>query len=171
MNEELQERLKKELGINSSNSKEENRSIILGKLHDIQKLQNQVNNLLVLNGKDFFDEWGVALRKDYNAADIINNFDVEKNLRQIGIKSVFMGSKYLILLEYNVLKGEIYCGLGRHFCSSTKLEEIKNLTSKLELDDFVSDDDEWWYGWKYSAELSEGFNDLKALMGVIKEED
>lgn len=155
MNKELQEFLKKELGLEKESNV--NHSKILNKLEEIEKLKNQLFLLKDEMERECWADWLEQLKRDYPDYPIID-YSGNPNLPKVGVVLKYKGHGFSVLIEKNPNK--IYYGFGRHDTSDALIQEIIDFLPPVMGKCGVGGQDEWWYGWRYTS-FEEGFGLLK----------
>ena len=77
-----------------------------------------------------------------------------------------------MLIEQNLQNKNIYIGFGRHYVSEQLIPEVKkyceSLLEERELEGWKTDDNIWWYCWKYTT-IELGYADLVALIELVQD--
>lgn len=162
MDAELQNFLKKELGLNKSLSS--NISEIESKIEDLDKLQYQLKELLVEEQKAIFRDCFEILKDKYKSCNLISDIILKypNGFMQVGIRTCYNNKPFVIFLEYNYKT--IYYGFGRHFASDEIDSDLKqSLQPFSQKNNLRVDNDLWWYAWKYTS-FEDGFSELNILI-------
>jgi hypothetical protein len=163
MNKVLQDRLKELLEINPNNGIIENRTIIKNKLYELERVKNQMDNLLAENNLMLFDEWVHKLKEEY--AEIYYKHDLIKNLMLLGVVKTHLEKKFTVFVEYKIKEGKVYYGIGVDFTSEIKHDEIAELVNKLDLENLSAP---LTYGWSTSVDFVFGYDDLLGLISKLE---
>lgn len=155
MNMNLQEFIKKELGL-LDNKPKEAKEILSEKENELNNALNQVQQLKAKFQKqivvDHFEKWKELLWSDYPSFEIVgDNFKIDKSCINVGVKFSIENKMFVALIECNdYKKPNIYFGIGRHFVSRTK-HETSNLLQEVVRTNALDKSDVYWYGWKYTS--------------------
>lgn len=143
MNAELKKHISSVLELNST--PENNLSKLEMKAKELEKVQSNLNELIISTEKECWNYWLLKFKADFPEFDIIDGIN-EKDYRKLGVLVEIRGYKFSALIEKH--KESIYFGLGIHEASDD-IEEC--------VDDFLKPfirgykNNEWWYGYKYTS--------------------
>lgn len=167
MNMELQNFIKKELGL-QDDKPEEAKEILSEKeielnnaLNQIQLLKNKYQKQIVVHQ---FERWEKSLQTDFPALVIVGDkFTRNENIINLGVKFSFENKNFVAIIECNnYVNQNVYFGIGRHFVSETKHEIPNELQSILNDNELVKPVD-FWYGWKYTS-FRDAYSELKVFI-------
>lgn len=165
MNMELQEFIRKELGLNDLEPEEALKQVVAKE----KEMQNALNQLEELQEKikiEHFLKWEDLLKADFPQYEIIGNWtnpDVEEV--NIGLKINFGENLFSLLIEYNYTY--IYYGIGIHGATLKKNRKLnfKEIISQLGLSS--DKNEEWWYCWDDTT-FPDAYMRLKNLIEKIE---
>jgi hypothetical protein len=162
MNMELQEFIKKELGLIGTDP-DKALKIVLNKKEDMQNALNQLNELEKKINVDHFPKWKNQLETDFPNHTIVGNWNNPDSNINIGIKLNFNDTSYSLMIDYNY--NRIYYGIGKHYATP-----IKN--NNLNFEEIIRDlnlhsPDEWWYAWEYTS-FPNAYMRLKTLIEKVE---
>ena len=163
MNMELQEFIKKELGLNGIEP-EKALKIILTKKEEMQNAINQLNDLEKKINVEHFSKWENRLVTDFPNHKIVGNWNRPDYCINIGVKIDYRDIMYSLIIEYNNSNNRIYYGIGIHYATTEK-------NSALNFEEIISDlqlhsPEEWWYAWD-STSFPKAYRRLKTLIEKI----
>ena len=161
MTEKLQKNLAQLLNIESKGSLNQQRNELLNVKNEIQAVVPIIDSLIKERDLKMFDNWSVELQKRYKDLSF-SKLDKDFNLRQIGIKGSYKDIEFVVMLEYNIISKTIYYGLGRHYSTDHKCDDIYEIICESSKDC----KDNWWYSWNRVG----NFEDACTLLTKLYEE-
>ena len=164
MNMELQEFIKKELGLIGIEP-EKALKIILNKKVEMQNAINQLNELEKKINTEHFQKWENLLKTEFSNYNIVGNWNKPDSCINIGIKVSYVDIIYSLMIQYNIINNRIYYGIGRHYAT-------QKINRELNFEVIISDlqlqlPDEWWYAWDYTS-FHNAYMRLKTLIEKIE---
>ncbi|KAA6322303.1 hypothetical protein EZS27_028137 [termite gut metagenome] len=168
MNNELQEFIKKELGMTAQKTPEENYSIVSNKVEEIGKMMNQLELLKQKTKIEvYWKKWITQLKQDYPNREIIDKTkNPSEDDNKIGIIVAKNNLKFAVLMKRKE-DGRIYYGIGRHYCGSKELlSEVSEFIKPL-IENGFKPATSWWYGRKYITPCENGYNELKTFIDEV----
>lgn len=163
MNNNLQNLLHEKLEL--TNSLDKNREILEDKLQDFQEIEKTLREMILENKKEYFKSWINRIRADFPDIETID-LSGEDWLKKVGVILSQNDMKFSVLIETNEQNGNIYYGLGIHYCSEDKFEQIQVYFKDLCKIGFITDNNKYWYFWRYT-DFSNGYIDLKSLIEKV----
>ncbi|MEI6139767.1 MAG: PD-(D/E)XK nuclease family protein [Mariniphaga sp.] len=162
MNVELEKHLKKALDLTST--PEKNLSKIQTKIQELNKVRDQLSNLIKISEKDCLESWVENIKRDFPPSDFPSLKLIEKisdpDYPKVGVKFEHRGLSFSILIEsYN---DTIYFGIHTLY-EPGLLEDVMCFVKPL-LTGFKVN--EWWYGRKDTT-YEDGYTSLKSLIEQI----
>lgn len=165
MNMNLQEFIKKELGLEENNPAKaievlsEKESELNNAITQIQLLKSKYNKQIVM---EKFKEWKELLKKDFPNLKIVGDqFKVDKAKINLGVVLTIENKSFAVEIEWNDCnKPNIYFGLA---VNGKEHKMPKILDKILDENKFIRDKDVSFYGRKYSS-LENGYLRLKNLI-------
>ncbi|MBP1641314.1 MAG: hypothetical protein H6Q17_2897 [Bacteroidetes bacterium] len=142
MNEQLQNYIRKEIGLGES--PEKNHEPLKNAIKEFDNVRNQLQSLKDQTEKECWNKWKNRLSKDFPSYEIVDKIN-DKRFPKVGVNLVYHNWHFAILIEK---ESNIYYGIGRHYSSDKIEEELKDILKPV-LDGFK--ESTWWYGWKYTS--------------------
>lgn len=162
MNMQLQEYIKKELGLNGIEP-ENALKIVVDKKEDMQNALNQLTELEKKIYVEHFPKWEKQLKADFPNYKIVGNWNKPDSCINLGVKVNFIDTNYSLLIEYNY--NRIYYGIGIHYATPKKNNELHFREVIIDLK--LQAPEEWWYAWEYTT-FPDAYLDLKKLIDKIE---
>lgn len=160
MNMELQDFIRKELGLNGIEP-EKSLKIVIDKKIEMQNALNQLNELEKKINIEHFQKWEEQLKKDF-PFEIVGNWRNPDRCVNVGLKMNYLNVNYSLLIEYNYDK--IYYGIGIHY-ATLKKDNTLNFDNIM-INFNLHAPDEWWYAWEYTS-FSDAYISLKLLIEKV----
>lgn len=162
LNMEIKEYIKQTL--NLSDNPEQSYTPLKNKIEDVNKVLNQLNILKDEIETACWQKWRDQLRQRYPECRLIDDSGA-KRYPKVGVVLSIKGKEYAILIEKEA--NTIYYGIGRHYCSENIESEIKDIIRPILEDIGGFQENEWWYGWKYTS-FENGYDRLCTLIDKVK---
>lgn len=164
MNMELQEFIKKELGLNGIEPGDALKKV-LDKEIEMQNALNQLNELEQKIKLEHFSKWEKLLHVDYPNYKVVGNINKPDAYINIGIKINHGEASFSAMIEYSFSSKNIYYGIGRHYATDKKdgTLNFEEIISDLKFDTNY----EWWYGWDYTS-FQNAYMRLRTLIEKIE---
>lgn len=162
MNMELQEFIKKELGIIGVEP-EKALETILGKKDDIQNALNQLFELEKKVKIEHFPKWEKQLAVDFKEHKVVSQINTNDILTNVGIKFDYNDIPSTLLIEYKSSNNAIYYGIAILHTDSKSKRDIPHFDEIIKDLKLRVDEDKDWYAWEYTS-FSEAYMRLKILI-------
>ena len=137
----------------------------------IDNLSGYIDTLMIEAYKKIFEEWRNKLGMEFNSLELLPHSTDDNYLKAGIILPCCENYKIAVLIEQNLQNKYIYYGFGRHHASKQLEPDVKTFCESLlverELEGWRTDDDKWWYCWKYTT-IESGYADLVALIKLIQ---
>lgn len=109
---------------------------------------------------------------EFNTLELLHHSNDDNYLKTGIILPYSEKYKIAVLIEQNLQNKNIYIGFGRHYVSEQLIPEVKkyceSLLEERELEGWKTDDNIWWYCWKYTT-IELGYADLVALIELVQD--
>ena len=162
LNMEIKEYIKQTL--NLSGNPEQSYTPLKNKIEDVNKVLNQLNILKDEIETAYWQKWRDQLRQRYPECRLIDDSGA-KRYPKVGVVLSIKGKEHAILIEKEA--NTIYYGIGRQYCSENIESKIKDIIQPILEDIGGFQENEWWYGWKYTS-FENGYNRLCTLIDKVK---
>lgn len=162
LNMEIKEYIRQTL--NLSDNPEQNYTPLKNKIEDVNKVLNQLSVLKDEVEAACWQKWRDQLGQRYPECRLIGDIGA-KRYTNVGIALSIKGKECALLIEKEA--NTIYYGIGRHYCSENIESEIKNAVHPILEDIGGFQENQWWYGWKYTS-FENGYNRLCTLIDKIR---
>ena len=138
----------------------------------IDNLSGYIDALMIEAYKKIFEEWSIKLGVEFNTLELLHHSNDDNYLKTGIILPYSEKYKIAVLIEQNLQNKNIYIGFGRHYVSEQLIPEVKkyceSLLEERELEGWKTDDNIWWYCWKYTT-IELGYADLVALIELVQD--
>ena len=138
----------------------------------IDNLSGYIDALMIEAYKKIFEEWSNKLEMEFNSPELLPHSTDDNYLKAGIILPCCENYKIAVLIEQNLQNKNIYYGFGRHHISEQLIPEVKTFCESLlverELEGWRTNDNIWWYCWKYIT-VESGYADLVALIKLVQD--
>lgn len=138
----------------------------------IDNLSGYIDALMIEAYKKIFEEWSNKLGMEFNSLELLPHSTDDNYLKAGIILPCCENYKIAVLIEQNLQNKNIYYGFGRHHISEQLIPEVKTFCESLlverELEGWRTNDNIWWYCWKYTT-VESGYADLVALIKLVRD--
>ena len=159
------------LQLEDKNGEEQLRALIDNK-KAIDNLSGYIDSLMIESYKKIFEEWSIKLGVEFNTLELLHHSNDDNYLKTGIILPYSEKYKIAVLIEQDLQNKNIYIGFGRHYVSEQLIPEVKkyceSLLEERELEGWKTDDNIWWYCWKYTT-IELGYADLVALIKLVQD--
>jgi hypothetical protein len=159
MNGELQDYIRKEIGLGES--PEKNHESLRNAITEFDNVRNQLQSLKDQAEKECWNEWKNRLSRDFPIYEMTGDVDDEKK-SVIGVKMSYKNFSFAVLIQK---ENNIYFGIGRHVFTERIEEEVKFILKPI-LGGFKESD--FYYGWKYTS-FEQAYENLSYLIRQVEQ--